>query len=688
MLRLVPRCQSAALLLSLALPLAVTAVRAETQTPTPETGAFVHPGGLHTQADLDRMKAKVAARETPWIEGWEELLKDPLAKADYRSGARPNLGDSRQRASADAHAAYLNFIRWYISGERAHADAAIRICNEWSAAANQVPTGGDIPGLSGIPISELAMVGELLRVCPHWEKADQERFKRMMREHFYPVVHGFLADRNRLGDNRFWANWDIANIQALLAMGILLDDRAIFDEGLEYFKNGRGTGSIMNTVPFLHPGGLGQWQESGRDQPHAQLGVGMMAQICQLAWNQGVDLFGYADHRLLAGAEYVARTALSLDVPYQFYTNDTEARNYWLSPHTRGRFTAPVWEILYNHYVVRRGLAAPNVEQVAKLARPERGGGDHFGYGTLTFTLDAAASPYPPLPAPAAPSSLTANPGLGRIYLSWNVAEKNDANGYVVRRASAKGGKFETIAEWSNNTAPRHTDLTAKPGVAYRYTVAARNQAGVGPDSAPVEATAAAPGPLPDGWKTSRIGGRASSKVKADYSVAGGRTLRLEGTGRIIGGTADDASFAYGTVKGDFQLTARLMGPLPDELTRSNLSKFGLMVRESLKPDARIAAVTLGEGGLRGTRAFFRAERGAGTAVAPGNDYTWSPVWYRLRREGNVFIASHSDDAKNWFEVGRATIDMPAEALVGFALCVRNADKPGDLLFESINLEH
>jgi hypothetical protein len=27
-------------------------------------------------------------------------------------------------------------------------------------------------------------------------------------------------------------------------------------------------------VPFLHPGGLGQWQESGRDQGHTVMGIG------------------------------------------------------------------------------------------------------------------------------------------------------------------------------------------------------------------------------------------------------------------------------------------------------------------------------------------------------------------------------------------------------------------------------
>ncbi len=671
----------------------VSCVHAASDREAKAAAPFNHPGGLHTLADLDRMKAKVAARETPWIEGWEALIQDPLARADYRSGARGNIGHSRQRASRDAHAAYLNFIRWYVGGDRAHADAAIRICNEWSAAANQVASGNDIPGLSGIFAAEFAMVGELLRVCPHWEPADQERFKDMLRAYVYPVVHRFLDDRNRLGTSHFWANWDIANIQALIAMGVFLDDRAMFDEGLEYFERGRGTGSIMNAVPYIHPGNLGQWQESGRDQPHAHLGIGMLGQAATVAWNQGKDLFGHADNRLLAAAEYAAREALSLKVPFTYYTNTSHAKNYWLTNHTRGRFTTPVWELIYNHYVVRQGLSAPAVKRVAELSRPELGGWDHFGYGTLTFTLDAEASPYPPLPAPAAPTGLAAQPGLGRVYLRWDVPANKDVSHYVVRRARADGGDYETIAEWWKNSTPAYVDRKAEPGVAYHYVVVAGNQSGQGPASAPVRATAGTPDPLPADWAATRIGRPAAdapdtqNPPEAHYSADGGRTLRLRGTGADIGGQADDAGFVHTDVSGDFTLTARVVGPDPGEIARSPLSKFGLMARESLAPDARMVALTLGEGGTRGTRARFRATTGKNADMQRGNDYSWSPIWYRLARRGNLFVAEHSVDGREWFEVGRDTVALPADILLGFTLTTRRPDVPGEVLFESVQLD-
>ena len=47
----------------------------------------------------------------------------------------------------------------------------------------------------------------------------------------------------------------------------------------------------------------GQCQESGRDQQHTQLGLGCLAEACEVGWRQGVDLYGAADNRLLRGYE-------------------------------------------------------------------------------------------------------------------------------------------------------------------------------------------------------------------------------------------------------------------------------------------------------------------------------------------------------------------------------------------------
>ncbi len=132
-------------------------------------GGFVHPGGLHTKADLDRMKAQVAAGAHPWVDDWKVLIADSQAQNTYAAAPNADMGANRQRADADAHAAYLNTIRWYISGDTSYADAAVRICNAWSSAVNAVPSNG---GLVGLPIMSFALVGELLRIYSGWNATD------------------------------------------------------------------------------------------------------------------------------------------------------------------------------------------------------------------------------------------------------------------------------------------------------------------------------------------------------------------------------------------------------------------------------------------------------------------------------------------------------------------------------------
>ena len=633
---------------------------------TPAAHAFVHPGGLHTQADLDRMKAKVAAGESPWIDDWNRLLTDTSTLLTYNPGARANLGTDRGVASRDAHAAYNAIIRWYISGDTAYADKAVKICNAWSAAVNQVPTpvGTDdsIPGLSGIPIFEFAMVGELLRIYPGWAPADFERFKTMMLTYWYPSSHDFLTNHQNTCVTHWWTNWDACNIGALVAIGVLCDSPEIFQEGVTYYLNGDGNGSLLNAVPFVYPNGLGQWQESGRDQEHGQLGVGLLGAMCEVAWKQGVDLYAAYDNRLLAGAEYVARTNLSRPVPFTFYNNCDNVRNTYLSINGIGRLDdRPVWEMIYNHYVVRKGLSAPNVKKMVEVTRPEHGSIDHFGYGTLTFTLDAAASPYPASPIPPAPSDIEAEAGVGAVRLSWSPVPDDNAHGYRIQRSTTPGGPYQTIADGHQNTWPRYSDSNVVNGQTYYYVVAANNQSGTSENSIEVSATPMAAGALPDGWARQDVGSVGSAGAASYASVSHG-TFVVMGNGSGIGGTADSLSYAYGAVVGDCTITARL-------LISGNI-KVGLMMRESLGANAQALSLTLGDVGGRETSFGTRSSTGGAMSFQPGNAYTWTPVWYKLQRSGDTFIAAQSLDGVTWFNVGLPTsVAMAPNYFVGIAVC-------------------
>ena len=105
----------------------------------PAAGAFVHPGCLSTQADLDRMAAKVAAGEQPWKGGWDRLVGNtggylddaPLAQSTINAGG--GLSENYIRLAMDCAKAYQCALRYNISGETAYGDKAVEIMNKWAS---------------------------------------------------------------------------------------------------------------------------------------------------------------------------------------------------------------------------------------------------------------------------------------------------------------------------------------------------------------------------------------------------------------------------------------------------------------------------------------------------------------------------------------------------------------------------
>jgi hypothetical protein len=128
-------------------------------------------------------------------------------------------------------------------------------------------------------------------------------------------------------------------------------------------------------------------QESGRDQGHTQLGIGELATLCECAWNQGDDLYGYADNRLLKGFEYTAKYMLGNAVSYKPY-KDSYRQQDTISAKSRNE-RRPIYEMVWNHYTNRRGIAAPYTKLLAEAIRPEGYHRDHPGFGTLLFTRTA-----------------------------------------------------------------------------------------------------------------------------------------------------------------------------------------------------------------------------------------------------------------------------------------------------------
>ena len=362
---------------------------------------FTHPGMLHNWGDLNRARVRVARGDEPWLAGWERLVANRHSSPTWQPSPRATIirgGDGQNYPVLynDIHAAYQNALRWRIQGQQAHGDCARDILNAWSSMLTTLTGNADRFLAAGIYGYQFANVAELMRGYPGF---DLERFQQMMLDVFYPLNDSFLRNHNDACITNYWANWDLCAMSSILAIGILCDDAARYDQGVSYFKTGAGNGAVRNAIPFVHDGqGLAQWQESGRDQPHSVMGVGLMGAFCEMAWNQGDDLYGYDDNRFLKAAEYVAKYNLGEDVPFPTHTwgtgQDCAHREQTLISSAGRGHLRPVWEILHFHYTRRRRLSVPSISAMAARIRAEGGGGDYgpnsggfdqLGFGTLAY---------------------------------------------------------------------------------------------------------------------------------------------------------------------------------------------------------------------------------------------------------------------------------------------------------------
>jgi hypothetical protein len=493
--------------------------------PSPQARTFAHPGLLHTEADFERMRQKVKDKAQPWLDGWNALTSN--GRSQLGATPRPLAtvirgGDDQNFAQMyiDIARAYQLALRWKVSQDKRYADLAVVFLNAWSSTLTSVTGNADRFLAGGIYGYQFANAAEIMRSYTGWAAQDFARFQNMMLTVFYPLNHRFLIEHNGAQITNYWANWDQCSMASMLAIGVLCDRPDIYDEALSYYKTGQGNGAGLQAVYHVHPGYLGQWQESGRDQGHCTLGIGLAGAFCEMAWNQGDDIYGYENNRFLAGAEYVAKSNL-LDGTGAFYTVpfftnvNKQGTQSVLSTAGQGH-RRPIWESVYNHYANRLGVATPYTALQAIQMRPEgdAGNGDQLGFGTLTFTRD-------PLATPLRPSGLTARVRGPQVVLSWWGCA--DALSYSVQRAQNAGGPYTQIASGITDTLT-FTDMSVGTAGAYYYVVVAVSASG---DSAPSNEEKAAITPelllhwKSDGSATTRASlAMGVAKNVADFTVA------------------------------------------------------------------------------------------------------------------------------------------------------------------------
>ena len=433
---------------------------------------FVHPGLSHKLSDLDRMKYQVNAGIEPWKSSFDALKSNSDASynykvygATYNDSAGTTYRDySLSAMQKDAQAAYYNAIQWYVTGDTRYADKAVEVFKAWSTIRNIA--SDVIPLNGGKPLWRMLEAAEIIKATySGWALADINKFKEML------VYPGWSGTTVPSGDKSFY--WNIYNgdrarhgnqglfaFRSVMAMGVFLDNELIYNRALRYlqgmphasndlpypsgppittpspntsneFYDEFNVTSFSSTVPDYGYNELiknyiwesGQSQESSRDQAHAIGGVSIISTMCEIAWNQGDDLYSFLDNRVLKGIEYAYRYNLSFthSFPDQLspweptvasgeFIERTDRSGRWkslkINPYvgssindnaflTRGgQDNIPLPQMILGHYRDRIELDENKYKWVKRgddlafLDRGYEGSGtytDHPSYGHLTF---------------------------------------------------------------------------------------------------------------------------------------------------------------------------------------------------------------------------------------------------------------------------------------------------------------
>jgi regulation of enolase protein 1 (concanavalin A-like superfamily) len=308
--------------------------------------AYTHPSVPCTLQELATIKASL--NQEPWKSGYASLAAASTSQLSWpQEGPCTNVSrtpDVNLTTWKNDMTAVYNLARmWYFTGNNAYAQKAHDILLSW--ANTQTSFSGQEIDLS-LGDYAICYVGgaDILRgTWPGWTAADTTAVKNYFLNVTWPAT---LAGQNITGP----ANKGSLYMMAGICIAAFCDDTAKFNHVIDNFRTVPSSG-LLNTLA------TGEMGETGRDEGHSYGDLLGYAVLCQVAWNQGIDLFSELDNRLLACGEYYARNTLVRDNPFvPFGTIDATYfgnNSYDFTP------SSTALCIIQNAYKNRKGLPTP-----------------------------------------------------------------------------------------------------------------------------------------------------------------------------------------------------------------------------------------------------------------------------------------------------------------------------------------
>ena len=523
--------------------MSLPAMSAQTSVATPDTPTergFRHPGGLHTQADFDRIRRQLAEGNETVAAAYKVLKEAAYSQSNcatypVETIVRGGSGENYINAARGAAIAYQNALRWKIDGTKAHAENAVKVLMAWCNTTKAISGTSDQCLAKGLYGYQFAQAAELMRDYEGWSRDDFRKFQRWMLDVWYPGCIGFLRNRNGTWENsgkwwqapgHYWSNWGLCNALAVISIGVLCDDVFIYNQGMSFIKYDQvGTFVDPRTAnPILNDGltefwgnlvvttsesdletgaygRLGQMNESGRDTGHAAMALGLAIDIAHQGWNQGDDLFSYMDHRIAAGIEYVAAQTQSVEglpwTDYSYGTNGiyyTDGRCWTMTAPALGAQMRPYWGTVIGHYEGIKGVKMPFSEQAYEAMGIDYGGQgstsggyDHLGYSVLMNTRDVQLAPADKIPTELHPKMTYDGKtveqgelgGLVNTYQTTPLANRALPAGTVVTLSPCLPDGAADTGRWLWTTGETTREITITATASRIYRVTYTNENGV-----------------------------------------------------------------------------------------------------------------------------------------------------------------------------------------------------------------
>jgi len=329
---------------------------------------FVHPGILVGTGQLNFVKAAVQNQQQPAYQAYQNAINSDIGKKTYKlagpqyanieCGSYSNPDNGCSDDDSDSSAAYLQALLFYISDDATYATNAISYMNKYAAKVTGF-SNSNAPLQAAWSAQKWTRAAEIIRhTSTLWSDSDFNKFVSWLNNVHLPLIQGGSSSNG---------NWELSMIEGTINIAVLSENQNLFNSAVTMWRQ-RVPSYFYTTSdgskPVPAPRGTANWygqntfnsntngvcQETCRDMGHTQFGIESTLNVAATAIIQGVDLFTEQQTRLVAALEFNAQWVNGVSPPsYVCNGAGVDASTKY-----------PTWEIGYNHYHNKKGVAMPN----------------------------------------------------------------------------------------------------------------------------------------------------------------------------------------------------------------------------------------------------------------------------------------------------------------------------------------